>query len=62
MNVIPILVICSLFLVACAVALFAWSVRLGDHEHTDRLALLPLDEDVEQRKEPLADEGSGERP
>lgn len=62
MNIIPILVICSLFLVVCAVALFAWSVRRGDHEHHDRLALLPFDEDVAQRKESPDDVGSGESP
>lgn len=45
MNVVPVLVLCSLFLAACAVALFAWSTCRGDHEHADRLSLLPLDDD-----------------
>ena len=61
-TIIPVLVFCSLFLVACAVALFAWSVRSGAHEHADRLALMPLDEDVAQRKEDPDEVGSGESP
>jgi cbb3-type cytochrome oxidase maturation protein len=47
MNVIPLLVLCSLFLVACGVALFVWSVRQGDPEYADRLSLLPLEDDLE---------------
>ena len=45
MNVIPLLVVCSLFLALCGVALFVWSARRGDHEYVDRLSLLPLEED-----------------
>ncbi|MCC6670223.1 MAG: cbb3-type cytochrome oxidase assembly protein [Planctomycetes bacterium] len=45
MDVIPLLVLISLGLVAIGVAFFLWSVRLGDHEHADRLALLPLEDD-----------------
>ncbi len=60
MNVIPVLVVCSLFLAACAVALFAWSVHRGDHEHADRLALLPLEDDLTPNSDldskPLADD------
>jgi len=44
-SVVPILLLCSLFLVASAVALFAYSVRQGDCEHADRLSLMPLEED-----------------
>ena len=48
MNVIPLLVVCSLALAAAGVALFVYSVRQGDHEHADRLSLLPLlDDDAE---------------
>ncbi|MCA8955706.1 MAG: cbb3-type cytochrome oxidase assembly protein [Planctomycetes bacterium] len=46
MSIVPVLVACSLFLALCAVALFAWSVSRGDHEHADRLALLPLEDDL----------------
>ena len=45
MDVIPILVLVSLTLVALALLLFVYSVKQGDHEHADRLALLPLEED-----------------
>jgi nitrogen fixation-related uncharacterized protein len=50
-NIVPILVGCSLFLVVCAVALFVWCVGRGDHEHGEQLALLPFDEDRVHRKE-----------
>ena len=46
MNVVPALVICSLFLALCAVVLFVWSSRRGDLDHADRLSLLPLDDDL----------------
>ena len=46
MSVVPLLVLCSLFLAACGVLLFAYSVRQRDHEHADRLSLLPLEEDL----------------
>ena len=45
MNVVPVLILCSLFLVVCAVVLFIHSVRQGDHEHSERLSLLPLEDD-----------------
>jgi hypothetical protein len=45
-NVIPLLVLCSLLLAASGVALFVASVRRGDHEHSDRLSLLPLEDDA----------------
>lgn len=46
MNVIPLLVLCSLCLAALAVVMFLWCTRRGDHEHAERLALLPLDDDL----------------
>lgn len=46
MNIIPLLVLCSLCLVGVAVGLFAWMVRRGEHEHSDRLSLLPLQDDL----------------
>ncbi len=53
MNVVPLLVLCSLFLAACGVLLFVFSVRQRDHEHADRLTLLPLeDDDPEQSSQP----------
>ena len=52
MNVIPVLVICSLFLAACAVALFVWSVSRGEPDHADRLSLLPLEDDLQDPENP----------
>ena len=46
MNVVPLLVVCSLCLAAFGVLLFVWSTRNQDHEHADRLALLPLEDDA----------------
>ncbi len=46
MNVVPVLVGFSLFLAACAVLLFVYSTRNRDHEHADRLSLLPLEDDA----------------
>lgn len=48
MDVIPLLVFCSLALAGLSAALFIYSTRNRDHEHADRLALLPLDEDLGQ--------------
>jgi len=46
MSVVPLLVLCSLFLAACGVLLFVFSIRQSDHEHADRLSLLPLEDDL----------------
>ena len=46
MNVIPLLVLCSLALAGFGVLLFVFSVRNRDHEHADRLSLLPLEDDA----------------
>lgn len=45
MNVLTLQVFVSLMLVAGSVAALVYSVRLADHEHADRLSLLPLDDD-----------------
>ena len=55
MEVIPLLVLCSLALAAAGVVMFLVSARLSDHEHADRLSLLPLEEDES------ADENRGAR-
>jgi hypothetical protein len=44
--------------VAGAVGLFAWTVLGGGHEHTDRLAILPLEDNW---KDPRAATGAHER-
>ena len=45
MTVIPILLLCSLGLVGAALALFVFSVRQGDCDRSERLCLLPLEDD-----------------
>lgn len=45
MNVLILQVFVSLMLVLGAVLLLAYSIRYGDHEHADRLSLLPLDDE-----------------
>lgn len=45
MEVVPLLVFCSIGLAIGGVLLFLWSTRLRDHEHAERLSLLPLEED-----------------
>ena len=45
MEVLILLVFVSTLLAVGGVGLFVWSVRQGTHEHSDRLALFPLDDD-----------------
>jgi hypothetical protein len=45
MNVLVLQVFVSLMLVVSSVLLFAYSVRHRDHEHADRLSLIPLEDD-----------------
>ena len=47
MNVVPLLLLCSLLLVAGSIVVFVWSVLRGDCHEADRLCLLPLEEDHE---------------
>ncbi|MGE0143979.1 MAG: cbb3-type cytochrome oxidase assembly protein [Planctomycetota bacterium] len=49
MSIIPLLVFASLCLAAISVVLFLWSARLRDSEHSDRLTLMPLEEDAAPR-------------
>ena len=46
MNVVVLQVFVSLMLVASSVVLFLVSVRQRDHEHADRLSLIPLEDDA----------------
>lgn len=45
MEVLILLIFVSVVLVALAVGLFVWSVREHTLDHSDRLALKPLDEE-----------------
>lgn len=52
MSVIPILLLCSLVLVAGSVVLFVLSARQGDCHQSERLCLLPLEDDAPRRADP----------
>lgn len=52
MNVVPLLVVFSLFLAVVSVVLFLYSTRNKDHEHADRLSLLPLEDDLPPSSSP----------
>ena len=45
MEVLILTLFVSLMLAGTGIAFFVWSVRSGEHEHSDRLALLPLESD-----------------
>ena len=45
MSIVPALLFCSLLLVAGAIVLFVWSAKQGDCHESDRLCLLPLEDD-----------------
>ncbi len=51
MNVLAALIFIGLVLVAGALLLFAYSQKSADHEHAERLSLLPLDEDDDHKPE-----------
>ena len=59
MSVVVLQVFVSLMLVASSVLLFLVSVRQRDHEHADRLSLIPLEDESSSvspsapKKEPL---------
>lgn len=45
MNVLPLQIFVSLMLVGGGILALLYSLRLGDHEHADRLSLLPFEDD-----------------
>lgn len=49
MNVVVLQVFVSLTLVASSILLFLHSVKQADHEHADRLSLLPMEQDRTQQ-------------
>lgn len=46
MSIVPLLLLCSLGLVLGSIVLFVWSARQGDCHESDRLCLLPLEDDA----------------
>lgn len=45
MDVLILTLFFSLMLAGAGVGLFIWSVKQGTHEHAERLALLPIEDD-----------------
>jgi hypothetical protein len=57
MNVLSLQVFVSLMLVLGGVLALLYSVAQADHEHADRLSLLPLEDDAVAPLPPQADQG-----
>jgi len=49
MSIVPLLLFCSLALVVGSIILFVFSARQGDCSDAERLCLMPLEDDAEQR-------------
>lgn len=49
MNIIPLLLFCSLCLVLGSILLFVFSAKQGDCHEAERLCLLPLEDDEDSR-------------
>ncbi len=52
MEILVVQIFVSLLLVGGGVVLLAYSLKQADHEHADRLSILPLEEDANARREP----------
>ena len=48
MEVLILTVFVSVLLVATELLFFTWNLRQGTHEHSDRMSLLPLEDDAER--------------
>lgn len=55
MEVMAALLFVGVVFVTGAVLAFAWTARAGSFDHSDRLALLPLDDGDDGESMPLAD-------
>lgn len=53
MSVVPLLLLCSLVLVAGSIVLFVFSARQGDCHEAERMCLMPLEDDAEASREPV---------
>lgn len=49
MSIVPLLLLCSLALVIGSLVLFVFSAKQGDCSDADRLCLMPLEDDAEER-------------
>ena len=54
MNIVPLLLLCSLALVIGSIVLFVFSAKQGDCSEADRLCLMPLEDDAEVSAPPAA--------
>lgn len=62
MNIVPVLLLCSLALVIGSIVLFVFSARQGDCHESDRLCLMPLDDDADTRAGDDRRDGDAEQP
>jgi len=46
MSIVPLLLLCSLALVAGSIVLFVFSAKQGDCHESDRICLMPLEDDT----------------
>ncbi len=51
MEILIVQIFVSLILVTGGVVLLAYSVKQSDHEHADRLSILPLSDDANAKRE-----------
>lgn len=51
MEVLILTVFVSVVLVLASILFFGWNVRMRSHEHSDRLSLLPLQDEATQRSQ-----------
>ena len=62
MSIVPALLFFSLLLVAGSIVLFVWSAKQGDCHESDRLCLLPLEDDEPQPEQPPPTEAQPGQP
>ena len=62
MTIVPLLMFCSLVLVAGSLVLFVFSAKQGDCHESDRLCLLPLEDDTEPAPTPPSSEPNPTEP
>ena len=55
MNIVILLLVCSLVLVAGSIVLFVFSARQGDCHEAERLCLMPLDDDEDNQPSRASD-------
>lgn len=58
MSIVPLLLFCSLVLVVGSVVLFVFSAKQGDCHESDRLCLMPLEDDTDAAPAEVLPEGT----